>query len=62
MIKPELLTCDNTDCEGNEEDKVFRVVLREEFNSTTCNWCVSCIKRDNDMIHTILNGKEKDNG
>lgn len=54
------LICDNTDCKGTEEDKVFRVVLREEFESTTCNWCADCIRRDNDMIHTIINGKEEE--
>ena len=59
MIIINELTCDNTDCEGKEEDKVFRIVLRKEFGNTTCNWCASCIRRDNDMILTILNEKEE---
>ena len=54
MIKIKIFICDNTDCEGKEEDKVFRIVLRKEFGNTTCNWCASCIRRDNDMILTII--------
>lgn len=46
--------CDNTNCEGKSQKKPLRVVLRKEFQSTTCYWCVDCIKRDNDMILTIL--------
>lgn len=46
--------CDNTDCVNKNGSKTIRLVLRKEFGSTTCYWCSDCIKRDNDMIHTIL--------
>ena len=58
-VNEEVFICDNTDCEGKSQKKSLHIVLRSEFNSTTCRWCVDCIKRDNDMIHTILNGKEE---
>ena len=46
--------CDNTDCSGKNQNKSKRVVLRAEFNTDTSRWCVDCIRRDNDMIFTIL--------
>lgn len=48
-------TCDNTDCDRDEDDKVKKVGLTEAFDGHIVEWCESCIERDNDMVDRVLN-------
>ena len=41
--------CDNTDCKTGDKT-LYRVKLFEEFNSETCYWCASCVKRDYKLV------------
>ena len=47
--------CSNTDCyHPNEEQTLYDVILRNEFNNDLCRWCESCLYRDEDMIERVL--------
>ena len=52
-------TCNNTDCDGKINSKLYTIELKEDFDYTICFWCGDCVRRDKDMIENILNNDLK---
>jgi len=46
--------CDNVDCENENDDCLYEIILRSEFNGEKCHWCKACICRDEDMIEYMI--------
>ncbi|MEM1577913.1 MAG: hypothetical protein QXM27_02815 [Candidatus Pacearchaeota archaeon] len=42
--------CENTNCENEKQEKLYKVILKEEFNNDVCIWCEDCLNRDIDMV------------
>lgn len=47
--------CDNTDCKGDEDDEVKKVLLTENWEGHIVEWCQSCIGMDYHMVDEVLN-------
>jgi hypothetical protein len=47
--------CDNTQCDLQYRDNLYKIRLIKDFNYDVVYWCRACIKIDKNMIDTILN-------
>lgn len=43
------LSCDNTDHKGEARD-IQEVILTDDFDNESCNWCKACRERDAEII------------